>query len=272
MLKSIVLSLCVFLLPGAAHAEPVSLEELTQKVKALDDAIEDETAKLSFRVIDETGAEKKSTHLLYWKNENARDGLVSKILLATVTPLNLRGEGWLIWEAEKFTSSQAWLYLPDLRQVRRVEVSEHHHGHSHGHGHGMMDEPESDLLFEEATHRSTGSGERSIVGEEVILGEPYIVVDQASDPSEPSAKRRFWVSPKNWTTKKTEYYDARGRLLKTQWLDWQEVKGVWLWKRTEVRLPQSSKKTVIELTDLQVNTGLDTGFFSERTLLSGRLP
>jgi outer membrane lipoprotein-sorting protein len=264
------LSFSLLFFSRSVFAEEIQLEEVIQKVKTLDAAIDDETAKLLFRVVDETGGEKKSTHQLYWKNAKGNEGLVSKIMMVTLTPLNHRGEGYLIWEGEKYKDSQAWLYLPDLRQVRRVEVSMHHG--KHGHDMRDMDEPESDLLFEEVTHRITGPGERRLIGEETLLGEAYVVIEQKSDPSEPSAKRRFWISPKNWTTRKVEYYDANGQLLKIQLLDWEEIKGVWLWKKTEVRIPGSPRKTVIELSDLKVNSGLESSFFTERTLLSGRLP
>jgi outer membrane lipoprotein-sorting protein len=271
-LKFISLSFSLLLLSRSVRAEETRLDEVVQKVKTLDDAIEDETAHLLFRVVDETGRERKSTHLLYWLNAKGKEGLASRIMMVTLTPLNLRGEGYLIWEGKKYKDSQAWLYLPDLRQVRRVEVSMHHGKHGHDMRDMDMDEPESDLLFEEVTHRITGPGERSLVGEETLLGEPSVVIDQKSDPSEPSAKRRFWISPRNGTTRKIEYYDANGALLKIQMLDWQEIKGIWLWKRTEVRVPRSSRKTDIELTDLKVNTGLASSFFTQRTLLSGRLP
>lgn len=263
------------------QAETVQLDDVIKKVKALDDAIDDETAKLVFRVVDASGGEKKSSHTLYWLNAKGKDGLVSKIMLFTAEPLNLRGEGYLVWEGEKYENSQAWIYLPDLRQTRKVEVSAHHDdkmgkmdmkgkGHE-GHG-GKPDEAESDLLFEEVTHKITGAGERKLIGEETMLGEPYVVIEQKADPSEVAATRKFWISTKNWTTRKIEYHDVKGELLKTQLIEWQQVNGVWLWKRTEVRIPHTPRKTVIELSDLKVNTGLDPGFFAERTLSSGKLP
>jgi outer membrane lipoprotein-sorting protein len=254
-------------MPPSGRGEETRLEEILEKVHRLNEGIEDETAKVVFRVFDGE-VEKKSTHRLYWKSMHGRGGLISKFMLLTVSPANLKGEGFLVWEGVKLDDSQGWLYLPELRQVRRIDLlSQSHTGHHHS-----EEEPESDLLFGEMANALSGPGERRIAGEETIDGEPFLLISERSRSEGLTINRRYWVSPRNGTTRKIEHLDPEGRLLKTQWIEWQEVGDVWLWKKTEVRPSQSARKTVIELSEIQINRGLEETLFTDNFLRSGRIP
>lgn len=260
------LILLFLLLPLPGWGEEARLEEILEKVRRLNNAIEDETARVDFRTISEEGAEKKSVHRLYWKNLHGKGGLISKFMLLTISPLNLRGEGFLVWEGLELKDSKGWLYLPELRQVRRIDLLSHS-GHHH-----TDSESESDLLFGEMANMLTGPGERRIVREEIIQGESFLVIEEDSRSDGLAIKHRLWVLPRNGTIRKIEHLSAQGNLLKTQWIEWQEVNGVWLWKRTEALPNRSHRKTIVELTDVQVNTGLSENLFTDNSLRSGRIP
>jgi outer membrane lipoprotein-sorting protein len=118
----------------------------------------------------------------------------------------------------------------------------------------------------------TGQGERRVIGEETIKGEVFLVIEENVRPDGMAIKHRLWASPRNGTIRKIEHFNAQGELLKTQWIEWQEIKGVWLWKRTEVLPNQSRRKTIVELADVQINTGLSENLFTDNFLRSGRIP
>ncbi len=262
----LVLILLFLLFPLPGRGEDSRLQEILEKVHRLNSAIEDETARVDFRTISEEGIEKKSVHRLYWKNLHGKGSLISKFMLLTISPPNLRGEGFLVWEGLELKRSQGWLYLPELRQVRRVDLMSHS-GHHHDDS-----ESESDLLFGEMANVLTGPGERRIVREEKIQNETFLVIEEDSRSDGLAIKHRLWVSPQNGTTRKIEHLSAEGTLLKTQWIEWQDVKGVWLWKRTEVLPNQSRRKTIVELAEIQINTGLSENLFTDNFLRSGRIP
>ncbi len=265
-MRLLVLILLFLLFPSPGWGKESRLQEILEKVHRLNSAIEDETARVDFRTINEEGVGKKSIHRLYWKNLHGTRGLVSKFMLLTISPLNLRGEGFLVWQGQELKESQGWLYLPELRQVRRIDLFSHT-GHRHSDS-----ETESDLLFGDMANLLTGPGERRVVGEETIQGEAFLVIEEDTRLDDLAIKHRLWVSPQKGTIRKIEHSSAQGDLLKTQWIEWQEVNGVWLWKRTEVLPNQSRRKTIIELSDVQINTGLGENLFTDNFLRSGRIP
>ena len=265
-LRVLVLILLILLFPLPGWGEESRLQEILEKVHRLNSAVEDETARVDFRTVSEEGIEEKSIHRLYWKNLHGKRGLISKIMLLTISPLKLKGEGFLIWEGLELKRSQGWLYLPELRQVRRIYLISHS-GHQHDDS-----EPESDLLFGDMANVLTGPGERRFVGEEMIQGEAFVVIEEDSRLDGVAIKRRHWVSPRNGTIHKIEHRSAEGDLLKTQWIEWQEVNGVWVWKRTEVHSSRSRHKTIVELADVQINSGLEENLFTDNFLRSGRIP
>jgi hypothetical protein len=263
-LRVFILILLCTLLPLPVWGEESRLKEILEKVHRLNSAIEDETATLVFHTITEEGIEKWSVHRLYWKNMHGEKGLISKIMLLTISPTNLRGEGFLIWEGLELENSLGWLYLPELRQVRQVNLISPS-GHDH-------DEFESDLLFREMANVLTGPGERRIVGEERIQGDGFLVIEEDARLDDLVKKRRLWVSPQNGTIFKIEHLGAEGALLKTQLIEWQEVDNVWLWIRTEVRPSQSRRKAIVELSDFEINRGLRENLFRDNFLRSGIIP
>ncbi|MEW6682046.1 MAG: outer membrane lipoprotein-sorting protein [Nitrospirota bacterium] len=256
--------------PGAlrsADAGDVFVEEVVQHVTAQDNAISDQTASVLVRQVDARGVERVSTHRLYWKNLLGDKGLIGKALLVTQTPLDKRGEGFLLWQMERANDSQAWLYLPDLRQVRRVAIAGHEH-----HEHGSRRQPALDLGFEQLGTRLVGTTGQ-LVGKEAIDGVDHLILDDRSTVTNDLLPlRRFWISFADWTIGKIEYRDATGRLIRTQRITWEHLDQGWVWKRTEIQPAGSSGKTIVELSDIAVNTGLADRLFTVENLKSGRLP
>lgn len=256
--------------PGAlrsADAGDVFVEDVVQHVTAQDNAISDQTATVLVRHVDASGVERVSTHRLYWKNLLGDKGLIGKALLVTQAPLDKRGEGFLLWQTERANDSQAWLYLPDLRQVRRVAIAGHEH-----HEHESRQQPALDLGFEQLGTRLAGTTGR-LIGKEAIGGVDHLILDDRSTMTNDLLPlRRFWVSFADWTIGKIEYRDTAGRLVRTQRITWEHIDQGWVWKRTEIQPAGSSGKTIVELNDITVNTGLADRLFTVENLKSGRLP
>jgi hypothetical protein len=255
-----------FLITGTCGAwgQDPSVDEVVRQVRAQDDALDDETAEVVIRSLDAGGGEKHSTHRLYWKNPRGAKGLLGQTLLVARSPLNRRGESFLLWQAERAGDSQAWLYLPELRQALRVTIA----------GQDVQrPKRNSDLHlgFEQLGARLIGAGDRHLVGRDRIDGAEYLVIEERS-VDEPASTRRFWVSATNWTIGKIEYRDAAGRTEQTQSMEWQQVDRAWVWKRVEIRVTDPPGHTIVELRDAAVNTGLSDRLFTVHTLKSGTIP
>ena len=253
--------------PPSAGAADVFVEDIVRQVMAQDNAIRDETAQVVIRRVDVRGAEQVSTYRLYWKNLRGDKGLLGKTLVITLSPLDKRGEAFLLWQMERANDSRAWLYLPDLRQVRRLAIS----GHAE-HEHGRDRDSDLSLGFEQLGTRLTGTNGK-LVGREVLDGIEYLILDDRSTASDDLLPlRRFWISSADWTIGKIEYRDAAGRLARTQRIAWERVDRAWVWKRTEVQPAAAPGKTIVELRDIAVNTGLADRLFTVETLKSGKVP
>jgi outer membrane lipoprotein-sorting protein len=251
--------------PALAWGQAPSIDEIVRLVRAQDDAIDDETADVEIRSLGgEHGAMRSTTLRLYWKNQRGKDGLLGLTLLVTQAPLNRKGESFLLRQTERAAESQAWLYLPDLRQALRITVA----GQD-----TQRPKRNTDLLlgFEQLGTRLLGKAVRSIAGREPLDGVDHLIVDERVD-GEPEALKRFWVSPTNWTIAKIEYRGAGGRVEQTQSIEWQRVGRAWVWKRAEVRATDPPGHTVVDLRNVTVNTGVSDRVFTVNTMKSGRIP
>ncbi|MFZ5863065.1 MAG: outer membrane lipoprotein-sorting protein [Nitrospirota bacterium] len=249
--------------PVIGWGQDPSIDDIVRLVRGQDNAIDDETADVEIR---STGAhgDGRTALRLYWKNQRGKDGLLGLTLLVTQAPLNRKGEGFLLRQAERAGDSQAWLYLPDLRQALRITIA----------GQDVQrPKRNTDMLlgFEQLGTRLLGKAARSVAGREPLGGVEYVIVDERVD-GEPNALRRFWVSPVNWTIAKIEYRGPGGRVDQTQSIEWQQVGGAWVWERVEVRAADPPGHTVVELSNVAVNTGLSDRIFTVNTMKSGRIP
>jgi outer membrane lipoprotein-sorting protein len=253
--------------PDGAQAVDVFVEDVVTHVRAQDDAVRDQTATVEIHHFDAKGVDHVSAHRLYWKNLFGEKGLLSKTFMVTLSPFEDRGEGFLLWQAARANDSQAWLYLPDLRQVRRLAVSGHQE-----HAHGGDPDADLNLGFEQLGTRLTGVN-GSLIGKENLDGVAHVIIeDRSTATTDLLPLRRFWVSATDWTIGKIEYRNADGRLARTQRIKWVRIDGAWVWTRTEIQPADSPDKTIIEFRDIVLNSGLAERIFTAEALKSGRIP
>ncbi len=219
--------------------------------------LKDQTSRVTFRVVDTDGTEKKSVFRLYWKNYYGKEDINSKSLLITEAPAHDKGEKFLLWERPEEKQADIWLYLPELRQVRRIQSGGHHHHDK---------EDDSDLLFEDMHQRAVERDEHTLMADEEVRGELCYVIERRLKGHPLYGKKIFSISKNEGTLRKIDYFSDEGTLLKTQWIEWQQVGESWVWKDSEILNAQSSRKTFVELSNVKVNGGLPDDRFSERAL------
>lgn len=250
--------------PGGAETLPDG-EKVIEKSRALLFAIEDQKNKVTLKLTDKNGAQKQIVAWRYWKNYNNEDGFSGKTVIFTESPPDVKGQTILIWDYSKEGKTQdLWIYLPTLRQTRRVLPQN-------------QDEAfmGSDLTFADMGQRRLDEDTHRAVKKDVYKGVPSLVVESIPKEKESSiySKKVTWVSEKDDTIQKIDYYDRNGKLLKRQTIDWQTVqekeKTIYVWKKTEVVNVQTGHRTAFEVGDLKVNIGLSNDDFTERVLTTG---
>jgi len=169
----------------------------------------------------------------------------------------VKGTGFLGWSYENETrDDDQWLYLPALRKVRRIAAG---NKDDYFMGTDFTYDDMGDRKIEEDTHKLI----KSELYENVNC---YVVESVPIKKGEMYSKKLTWVNQENWLTRKVDFYDRKGRFLKTLTMDWQAIKGIWTWKRGEMKNHLTRHSTVIEIKKTRVNTGLKDRVFTERTL------
>ncbi len=218
--------------------------------------LKDQSGQLTFRIIDVNGSEDRSVYKMFWKNYAGQDGFNSKSLFETELPIEDKGKKYLVWEYVEEDQTDQWIYLPELRQVRRVHANRHKH----------EGEVASDLLMEDIRQRRIEKDTHHFLPETEVKGEPSYVIENRPIADGPYGKTIMYLSKKDGTLRKADYFSEKGVLLKNLWIEWEQIAGNFVWKRSEMMDAQTGHKTILELSDTQIDTGLRDNQFSDRAL------
>ena len=79
-----------------------------------------------------------------------------------------------------------------------------------------------------------------------------------------------WVSKDKWVGLKKEFYDEDGDLLKILSIkDLREIEGYWIIASSQMKNVQKDHSTLMDLTDVKINTGIEDRIFTERVMMRG---
>ncbi|MFQ5455538.1 MAG: outer membrane lipoprotein-sorting protein [Nitrospirota bacterium] len=222
---------------------------------------DDQLSIVTLRLINKQGEERKIVTTRLWKSYKGKNGFDSKTVFFTEFPPDSKGVGFLIWDYSiEGKSDDLWLYLPSLRQVRRISTRDQDDA--------FMG---SDLTFADMGQRRLDEDNHKLLRIEKYNGEPcYVIASTPKDKGSIYSKKITWVSKKNSIILKIDYYDRKGELLKIQTINWQSRNGgYWVWNNTHVKNVQTDHKTFYEISKLRINVGLRDNEFTERALKIG---
>lgn len=226
---------------------------------------EDQTSVLSIVLIDKDGNQRKNIYNRLWKFYQGKRDIVDKMVLFTQFPPDAKGTGFMRWGyvAESNKRADQWLYLPQLRKIRKVSVRDP--------GDSFLG---SDLSYGDIDDRSIDADEHNFVRVDKIPGMEFYVVESVPKESDAlySKKISWYLKTADWegcARAKTEYYDRQGLLLKVANLKWQQVDDAWVWDKVLVENVQTRHRSVFEVTDVKVGVGLRDKQFTQRALKKG---
>ena len=221
-------------------------------------ALEDQTADITFTLTNDGGKPVKTELNFYWKNFKEDPRIENKTLLVTTFPPSERGESFLVWEYKIIKDSEFWMYLPELRQARKIQKLSVEDGLR-----------ESDLLFEDMSRLKIKRTTFKVLKEAIFEGERAFVIEAKSlDPS-PYGKKLFWISKKRGVILKIEFLDSKADVIKTQTIQWEKLKGFDVWKGSRIKNRETHRTTDIQLKEIKINTNLSPRLFSPRNLGRG---
>jgi len=226
---------------------------------------DDQRSRLTIILHEKDGNEKKNVYRRLWKDYKGKKGIDDKMVLFTEFPPDAEGVGFMRWAYTSNADKNAdqWIYLPTLKKIRRVSVRDP--------GDSFLG---SDLTYFDISSRSIDADEHKIIKTERSGSNDIIVVESTPHNDAKSLYSRVVSvfvkdSGSDWDTcvkRQADYYDKKGEPLKQQVIKWQQVDNAWAWDDMEVRNVQTGHSSIFQVTNVEINVGLDDDVFSERNL------
>ncbi len=246
------------LLGSSAAFAAMDGTEIVKKSRALLQG-KDQRSTVTLELTNSDGSTRRIVTKRLWMDYGGQKGFSAKTVFFTMFPPDSKGVGFLIWDtANPKKKDQLWLYLPSLRQVRKVSVRDQDDA--------FMG---SDLTFADMGQRLLAEDAHTLVGEATIDGKGYYVVESVPVAESIYGKKKMWISKEDFTTLKIEYFDRKAELLKTQSITWIIDGEMRVYKKLDVKNVQTGHSTIYEISELEVNVGLKDKDFSERALKRG---
>jgi outer membrane lipoprotein-sorting protein len=228
--------------PGAGQDGTWILE----RVDSVLTAPKDMTATQRVTLIDADGSEKTRLLRTYQKGPDRR-------LARFVTPAEVRDAGFL-----RLADDQMYLYLPAFRRVRRIASSIKHER--------FMG---TDLSYEDLSRTRFGDDYRVVDVGSAENGH-RLTLEARPGTDVGYARIVMVVAEDTWVVTSLEMQDRDGKLVKTVTASRiEQVQGYWLARRVDVQAARDGHRTVLEMEDIHVDTGLTDDFFTQRQLKSG---
>ncbi len=218
---------------------------------------EDMTADLTMRLINSSGKERirKITQF------STDFGDVEKKIMFFISPADIKNTSFMNWSYdEEGKDDDQWIYLPALKKTKRIS-SDSKSDYFMG----------SDFTYDDLGDRKPSDDKHNLLREEKLDGEDYYVVESIpKDADYMYSKTITWIIKDKWIGYKKEFYDEDGDLLKIlQVKDSQKIDGFWIIVDTEMENIQKEHKTVMELKNIKIDTGISESKFTERMMTRG---
>jgi len=151
-----------------------------------------------------------------------------------------------------------WLYLPSLELTKRIDTDSK--------SQSFMG---SDFTYDNMGERDIDDYEYTFIREDIYEEQHVVVVEGvAINPDDVGySKVISWILDDIWMPVKIEYYDVRGDLEKIQTnTRIEEIDGYWAITKMEMENVQTNHRTIVEMTQVELNTGIPADVFTSEAL------
>lgn len=252
--------------PDAAAAATPALPdgaEVARRINARDDG-RHTRRRLTMDLIEPDGFTRTRETRFFRRHDE--DG--KKLAIFFESPKNLEGTAFLTHDhAEAGRDDDLWLYLPALRKVRRIAVSDR------GRPFLATDLSYEDVKLEtrvsEDDYRWRTLGEEG-EGEARRLVVEAVPVDEETADELGYGRVELRVDPQTWLVRRADYEDPAGRRLKTAEIgDVRRVDGIWTPHTVRVENHRTGHRTVLRFEDVDYATAPPDDLFTPRALRRG---
>ena len=252
----------------AGRSEDVALasgDEVARRINARDDGATF-FGEIRMELLDPRGA----TRVREIRTLRRDVGGERETLFVFELPKDVRGTGLLIRDhTEAAREDEQWLYLPAARRVRRI-ASGDRGGYFVG----------TDFTYDDmknGTKLSLADYRFTTLRREAIDGVPCTVLQAEAVDADVAdelgySRILFWVDESIWMARRAEFWDRRGRALKTITVgDIRQVDGIWTAHALNAVNEQSGHRTLLTLERVRYGFPVSDDMFTERALERGQL-
>ncbi len=239
-----------------AAAESLTAYQIVKKSENLMDQAKDSRNEMVMTLIDKRGNKRERKLLSYGKNYP--DG-AKKALLVFESPADVKGTSFLVWSNEN-KDDQQWLYLPALQRVRQVTSSSK--------GDSFMG---TEFSFYDMGARNLDKNTYKLIREEAVDGQACYVIESIPKEVEFYGKVITWIRKDNFVPAKMQFYDTKGAFLKEGTMGKiVTIKGINTPTHIEMKNAQNGRATILDLNNIQYDTGLSDDIFTQRYMQRGK--
>lgn len=246
----------------AAQDAPTA-DDVVRAVNTRNDG-ESLTRTINIVMTDKRGKTREQTAAAYRKYF----GSDKKSTIFYLEPANIKDTAFLTFDyADAAQDDDQWLYIPELRRVRRISSS------NRGDYYLGTDFTYEDMKLD--TRLSADDYNWSYIGTEQVDGNDCHVIEGIPVSEETAeelgyGKYKAFVDSEFSFVRKTEIWDVNGNKLKTVLSsDWQQIDDIWAAGKSTAENHKTEHKTVFTFTDIDYASDLDDDLFTEQALKRG---
>lgn len=249
------IAIAVIITAGFSANAQMTGREIVEKAYNLPTG-EDQTSTLTMTLVNKSGQTRVRKIKQYMKDF----GDVEKSIMFFQTPADIKNTSFMNWTYDSDKSDDQWIYLPALKKVKRIS-SDSKSDYFMG----------SDFTYDDLGDRKLDADVHKLLREETIDGHAcYVVESTTKDEDYMYSKTITWVRKDNFVGMKKEFYDEDGDLLKILTIKKVEkISGFWVITHSEMKNVQNNHKTIIKLSDVEIDTGVSASKFTDRMMMRG---
>jgi len=248
-----VLTVMTLFITGTNAAEPDARTIVANSLQAFYYAGDDMQAKISMRLINPQGKERKRVMTLLRKNIG--DKGKQRYYIYFHAPSDVKGTTFMVWKYLQ-KEDDRWIFIPAIKLVRRIAADDKRSSFVG-----------SDFTYEDVSGRAVDDESHTLLRTEELDGRPVYVVESKPKTKTDYVRRLSWIDRERWLPLKEEYFDARGEKVRVFTADRvEQVGGQWTATARTMKNLQTGHRTETRFDQVKYGVGLQQGLFSERYL------
>lgn len=238
---------------GVSGAEANARTIVRNSLQAFYYAGKDMRAKVTMRLINAQGQERKREMIMLRKNTG--EAGEQRYYIYFRAPSDIKGTTFMVWKYLQ-KEDDRWIFIPAIKLVRRIAADDKRSSFVG-----------SDFTHEDVSGRSLDDETHTLLRTEEIAGRSAYIIESKPKVQANYTRRLSWIDQQHWLPLKEEYFDARDQKVRAFTADRvEQIDGHWTVTARTMKNLQTGHHTQTRFGDIKYDIGLKQNLFSERFL------